>query len=558
MPALRADRWVSGRYRLVRPLGSGGQATAWMAHDHRSGRPTVLKMLHARGECSKTRFEREATVLRYLQHPHIVTARGLVEDQGYVFLRVDLVEGPSLRDVVLERAVGRGPFEPTHLTSFVQQVASALDYCHGVGVIHRDLKPANIMVGDGALRHVTILDFGVAKLRDVDVGSATTAGRMLGTLVYSSPEQSRGIPVQPVSDLFSLATILYELITLRRPWLRDDDGRPLAIGATERDAANSRFAVGRRIMDGEWIRLALFRPDLATLDTFFEAAFHPDPQRRFATAANFAEAWGLAVEGKGATTEGPRTDPAAPWGPLPLAPISASDLIEGDVPVPPEETPTTLAPNPRNATPSIEKEETGADEAKTQAALPMPRPRELNGEARARPISGPRPVQVRETRARFRPAHSAMNAPLPNAQPPTSRGRKPATSVLDQSGTTRTLTGAAAGLMLFTLFWAAFQLWAGKGRKIDGDEPKAYPQSAPVGAYPAGATPSTNRTGLSHLDAPADRGWRSTAAGPRAYPVVPARPMAYPWLDSERSATERPEPRSVTPEGTGERLHAHP
>jgi serine/threonine-protein kinase len=356
---LRPGLLIAGRYRLDVALGTGGQATAWAATDTRDHRPTVLKAVRASDRGTDPRFEREAAVLRYLHHPHIVTARGFVEDRGHVFLRVDRVEGPSLREVLHQRGQRQAPWSPASLVGFVDQVCSALAYCHRLGVIHRDLKPANLMVSDDRLGHVTVLDFGVARLLDVDDNLATTAGRLLGTVRYASPEQIRGTAVEPSSDLFAFASILYEQLTLRRAWLRGDDELPLPIGAAESAAVNHRLAVAQRIVNGDWGSLATVRPELGFLDRFFATALHPEVHQRFPEADPFARAWRQAV------ALDPRVGPGA-------------------APLPDEFDPTVAAPSPlrlrpSTSTPALEPPATpppaaGPDEAFTVAVATVPRP----------------------------------------------------------------------------------------------------------------------------------------------------------------------------------------
>ncbi len=218
-------------YRLVERLGEGGMGVVWKAVDTSLDREVAIKILPAAFATDPerlARFEREAKLLASLNHPNVAAVYGLHEDGGVRFLAMELVRGRSLTE-----EIARG-LAPTRVVELGVAIADGLAAAHRQRVTHRDLKPVNVMIGqDGRPK---ILDFGLAKLGGAAVSSApspdaptmmreattTQAGSLLGTVAYMSPEQAQGKPVDPRSDVFSLGVVLYEMITGRRPFARDN------------------------------------------------------------------------------------------------------------------------------------------------------------------------------------------------------------------------------------------------------------------------------------------------------------------------------------------------
>ncbi|HZI79534.1 MAG TPA: protein kinase [Vicinamibacterales bacterium] len=221
---LDADRRPTriGGHDIVGVLGSGGMGEVYRAHDSRLQRDVAIKILPVAVAGDRERlmaFEREARVLASLNHPHIAQVFGLDESAGAPALIMELVEGPTLADVI-----GRQPEAPVPLSrvlTIARQIADGLDAAHEKGIVHRDLKPANIaLTAEG---EVKILDFGIAKRFDgVDSlatgRSATEAGAAIGTPAYMSPEQARGLPTDKRTDIWAFGCVLYELLTGRRPF----------------------------------------------------------------------------------------------------------------------------------------------------------------------------------------------------------------------------------------------------------------------------------------------------------------------------------------------------
>ncbi|NIJ19590.1 serine/threonine-protein kinase [Sphingomonas naasensis] len=201
-----------GRYRIEARLGEGAMADVFRAHDPDIGRTVAIKALkpdYRRDPELGARFLREARAAGALNHPNIATIYDVGEADGVPYIAMELIEGRPL-DAVLQ-AQGRMPFE--RVLALGIQLADALAYAHGQGIVHRDVKPSNILLSaDGGT--AKLLDFGVARIGDAEGQLARTqAGQMIGTPRYMSPEQALGLPVDARSDLFSLGAVLYEMVT---------------------------------------------------------------------------------------------------------------------------------------------------------------------------------------------------------------------------------------------------------------------------------------------------------------------------------------------------------
>ena len=218
-------------YRVVEKLGGGGMGVVYKAEDTRLGRAVALKFLPedlaAKPEALE-RFQREARAASALNHPGICTVHDIDAHDGHWFIAMELLEGQTLR----ERIGGR-PVELSALLDLGIQMADALDAAHGKGVVHRDLKPANVWVTPRG--QAKLLDFGLAKLsyRAVSDSSEkpteappelTSAGSVMGTVAYMSPEQVRGEPLDARTDLFSLGIVLYEMATGRQAFFGTTTG----------------------------------------------------------------------------------------------------------------------------------------------------------------------------------------------------------------------------------------------------------------------------------------------------------------------------------------------
>jgi beta-lactam-binding protein with PASTA domain len=213
---------VDNRYRLQQPLGSGGMAEVFLAHDDVLDRDVALKVMSVRyagDEEFVERFKREAQSAAALSHPNIVSIfdRGEADDGTY-YIAMEYLSGGTLKDRILKR----GALPPRTAAAVALQIAEALKAAHDRDVIHRDIKPHNILItGSG---DVKVTDFGIA--RAASSSTMTRTGHILGTAHYISPEQAMGEPVGPASDLYSLGVVLYEMLTGEMPF---DADTPLGI-----------------------------------------------------------------------------------------------------------------------------------------------------------------------------------------------------------------------------------------------------------------------------------------------------------------------------------------
>jgi len=210
-----SERLLANRYRLQRRIGSGGMATVHEGEDTLLGRRVAVKLLHPQyvsDEGFVTRFEREARSVATLAHPAIVNVYDVGRDGDRCYIVMEFVEGRSVKEML-----AGGPLGVDRTIDIGVQVAKALDYAHHSGVVHRDIKPHNIIVSpEGGAK---IVDFGIATVKGAS--SVTESGSVLGTVHYIAPEQARGQPATPATDIYSLGCVLYEMATGRLPFEGD-------------------------------------------------------------------------------------------------------------------------------------------------------------------------------------------------------------------------------------------------------------------------------------------------------------------------------------------------
>ncbi|GAB3611315.1 hypothetical protein GCM10027414_34410 [Humibacter ginsengiterrae] len=206
---------LAGRYRLGAALGRGGMSTVYRAWDEKLRRPVAVKVFSADGAIGSDpeRRLREAHVLAAASHPHLATLFDAEwpagpDDRRPAFLVMELIEGESLR-----RRIEREGADPDLARRLGRELGAALEYLHRRGIVHRDVKPENILIEDAG-GSVKLVDFGIAQL----IGSEklTTAGLVLGTAGYLSPEQVSGSEVGPATDVYSLGLVVLECLTGHR------------------------------------------------------------------------------------------------------------------------------------------------------------------------------------------------------------------------------------------------------------------------------------------------------------------------------------------------------
>ena len=236
---LQLQAALAGEYSLQRELGRGGMGIVYLARDVQLDRDVAIKVLPsnlARAE-TRERFLREARTAAGLSHPHIVPIHRVGEVGGFVFFVMSYVEGETLG----ERMRARGPLPPAEATRVMREVAWALAYAHGRGVVHRDVKPDNILLEAGTGR-VLVTDFGIA--RGTDAVSSTDPGKIMGTAHFMSPEQAAGHAVDGRSDIYSLGVVGYLVVSGRLPFEASNVPALLVRQATEPATSVMRVAPG--------------------------------------------------------------------------------------------------------------------------------------------------------------------------------------------------------------------------------------------------------------------------------------------------------------------------
>ena len=212
---MATEQLFADRYRLERRLGVGGMATVQLAFDTRLERNVAVKLLAehlAEDPSFVSRFRREALAAARLVHPNIVQVFDFGSDAatGRQFIVMEYVDGHSCAEILRDR----GPLPPREAVDILTQACRGLDYAHRNGVVHRDVKPGNLMVNtDGVVK---LADFGIAKA--AEQSDITKVGSVLGTAAYLSPEQARGEPAGPASDMYALGVVSYQLLAGRLPY----------------------------------------------------------------------------------------------------------------------------------------------------------------------------------------------------------------------------------------------------------------------------------------------------------------------------------------------------
>jgi serine/threonine-protein kinase len=264
-------RLISGRYRLIAPLGEGGMATIWRAVDEQLDREVAVKILRPQFSADPgfaARFKQEARSAGGLSHPNIVSVYDYGTDgtDGEQYIVMELVEGRDLATILRDRAA----LSTNDAVRVAIGVASALEVAHRKGIVHRDVKPGNILITDAG--DVKVTDFGIA--RAVSEASMTVTGTTLGSVHYFSPEQARGDEVTGASDVYALGIVLFEMLTGRRPF-EGDSAAAVAL---------------KRLNEDPPTPSQLGRPVAPGLEPIVMRALAREPADRFPDAGAFAEA----------------------------------------------------------------------------------------------------------------------------------------------------------------------------------------------------------------------------------------------------------------------------
>ncbi|MFK7985373.1 MAG: protein kinase, partial [Sandaracinaceae bacterium] len=294
-------------YRLTSTLGRGGMGAVFAADHLRTGRSLAVKVLlpeMALRTDSLVRFRREAMAVSALGHANIVAVHDFAESDGLASLVMDRLEGEDLAC-----RIGRGAMSVEACVPLVRGICAGLHAAHTAGLLHRDLKPANVFLASqpGAEERAVLLDFGLVKsFSDGDVGrDLTLSGVVMGTPAHMSPEQAAGQPLDRRSDLYSLASIVYEMLTERPPL-----------------SAPTMPALFAKLLTDTPPPLSAHRPSLAAFDALFVRGLSKRAEDRFPSANAFLAAF----EGAASQPPGPATRSVPP--PYAVSPPAPRAIVQ--------------------------------------------------------------------------------------------------------------------------------------------------------------------------------------------------------------------------------------
>jgi len=302
MPRM-AEQLLNGRYRLLRPLGSGGMATVFLAEDLRLSRRVAVKVLHqqfAADPSFVSRFEGEARMAAALSHANIVQIYDVGREGVRHYIVMEYIEGETLRDAV----VREGPLPVVRVLAIIDGVLAGLEFAHAHNLIHRDIKAQNILLTSSGAVKVT--DFGIA--RELGGGATptlTAAGMVIGTAQYFAPEQARGEPATAQSDVYSAGIVLYEMLTGKLPFEGDNP-----------------FVLAMAQINEEPPRPSHLNPSIPLpVETIVTTAMAKDPAQRYGSAQAMREA---VDQAQSDASEPTRYAPLAPEPTVVVPPIAAA------------------------------------------------------------------------------------------------------------------------------------------------------------------------------------------------------------------------------------------
>jgi serine/threonine-protein kinase len=272
-------RVLDGRYRILRKVGEGGMSFVYLASDVATGEQYAIKVLSASlssDENAMARLRREASLGMRLAHPNVCHIIRLGETQdGLVYVVMPYLEGEVLSD----RNNRLGTIPLADVVRFVRDIATGLHLAHELKIVHRDLKPENVMISRvaGGGERAVVMDFGLAKERrlDAELQKLTATGIILGTPEFMSPEQLRGRPLDPRTDVYSLALMTYEMLTGKLPFS----------GRTQQE-----MMIARLKSDPVPLRQAAPSVGLEAVERVLAKAMQRDPGDRYQTAPELATA----------------------------------------------------------------------------------------------------------------------------------------------------------------------------------------------------------------------------------------------------------------------------
>ena len=301
-----------GRYRIERVLGKGAMGVVYEALDPKLNRKVAIKTILVSQLDEETakdfsrRFVREAHAVARLNHPNIVQVYDFGEEGGVAYLVMEFIRGSELKSALASGRV----FDRQQCVRIMCELLDALDFAHDAGIVHRDIKPANVML-DGQGR-AKLTDFGVARITDADRTGAerTQAGTVVGTPAYMSPEQIEGQRVDRRSDIFSAGIILYQFLTGQKPF-----------------TGEGAWTVARKIIQEDPPMPSTLNVEVPSeYDRVVARALAKNPEGRFPTAREFAQALRRAAEGQQAIEKDAATTVVVPLRKDAQAPRPAGEM----------------------------------------------------------------------------------------------------------------------------------------------------------------------------------------------------------------------------------------
>jgi YVTN family beta-propeller protein len=317
MPELARGTVFAG-HRIEGVAGRGGMGVVYRATHLALDHTVALKIISpelARDEVFRRRFETESRAAVSIRHPNVVQVHNAGEEDGLLFVTMDLIEGSDLRGVINRE----GRVEPDRAVAIIAQVASALDAAHARGLVHRDIKPGNILIErrDGE-EHAYLTDFGLTKRIEAST-DITASGGFVGSLDYVGPEQIRGERVDARTDVYALGCVLYEALAGRVPFDRQEEKVAKIYAHLQREPPSLLGEV----------------PDLPPeLDAVVTRALEKEPERRFPSAGDFGRAAEAALKGM------PVSQPERSVGTGAAAPTGAAGAAEAPTLAIPAEAPS--------------------------------------------------------------------------------------------------------------------------------------------------------------------------------------------------------------------------
>ena len=274
---------LGGQFRVLEKVGTGGMGSVYKAEQPAMNRMVAIKILHPKLAGRKdltSRFRREARAMSQLTHPNTVKVfmYGELEDDGSLYIVMEMLEGRNLNQTVRKE----GPLAAERAIPILIQCCGALQEAHDLGIVHRDLKPENIFLSKqgGIADYPKVLDFGLAKVteRQMQPGSVilTQEGMVFGTPEFMSPEQAQGKTLDARSDIYSLAVILYEVLTGKLPFTARTPMEYI-----QKHVTDPIIPLSERVPDRKFPK---------ALDDVLAKALQKQPDNRFQTAGEFGEA----------------------------------------------------------------------------------------------------------------------------------------------------------------------------------------------------------------------------------------------------------------------------